>query len=235
MSTLKDDFPILKDITKISTLEYIAKKFDLNLFQRDMPIEIEKINRTIMAKTLYELGLIVGAEIGTAQGYHAELLCKNIPGVELYCVDVWQPYAGYIEYVDRIDRYFIEAKTRLAKYDTHIIQKLSMDAVHDFEDNSLDFVYIDGAHDFKNVAMDLCEWSKKVRPGGVVFGHDYKRNARPRKPRFVVHVKDVVQAYMYSHDIKPWFALGGKSRHSDGMFNEGGQSWMFVRQEGDAI
>jgi hypothetical protein len=38
-----------------------------------------------------------------------------------------------------------------------------MDALNDFEDDSLDFVYIDGNHEFPYVAEDLFHWSKKVR------------------------------------------------------------------------
>ena len=110
-----------------------------------------------------------------------------------------------------------------------------MDAVEDFEDNSLDFVFIDGAHDFKNVAMDICEWAKKVRPGGIVYGHDYKR-WNPRSyvgKRYTVDVKDVVQAYMYSKGINPWFAL--ENEIPDPKFGRDNPCWMFVRQEKDLI
>ncbi len=48
-----------------------------------------------------------------------------------------------------------------------------MDALEDFEDNSLDFVYIDGDHNFKHISEDIYEWTKKVRSGGIVSGHDY--------------------------------------------------------------
>ena len=101
-----------------------------------------------------------------------------------------------------------------------MIKDFSENASKKFDDGSLDFVYIDAAHDFKNVAIDICVWSPKVRVGGIVYGHDYMR----RYHKYVVQVKDVVQAYMYSHAIKPWFALDKKRR-----------SWMFVRQESDRM
>jgi predicted O-methyltransferase YrrM len=143
----------------VDTLEYITQKFDLNLNQKS-PIEILKINRTIMAQTLNELGFRVGAEIGVAQGNHSKLLCENIPRLHLYCIDIWEKYPGYNEYTDRIDRYYLEAKNKLANYDCSFIKKFSMDAAKDFENYSLDFVYIDGAHDLKNVVDDLCIWTK---------------------------------------------------------------------------
>ncbi len=213
-----------------STLEYLARKYELDLSPKP-PIAIEQTNRTIMAQTLAELGFTVGAEIGVAQGHHSLVLCQNIPGLHLYAVDVWEPYDGYYEYQDRITRYHQEAIERLAGYNVTYVQKYSMDAVKDFADGSLDFVYIDGAHDFRNVVDDLCEWSKKVKVGGIVYGHDYKR----RHDVYVIEVKDAVQAFCYTKGIRPWFVLGQPGNHVDGKFREGGQSWMFVRQEGDHV
>jgi predicted O-methyltransferase YrrM len=48
-----------------------------------------------------------------------------------------------------------------------------MEAVKDFKDESLDFVFIDGNHQYSYVLEDITEWSKKVRSGGIVSGHDY--------------------------------------------------------------
>ena len=215
----------------MDTIEHLAKKFDLDLDKKS-PIEITNVNRTIMAQTLGELNFKVGAEVGVAQGHHAKVLCENNPGVRLYMVDVWDHYDGYREYRDRIHKYHIEALERTAPFDAIPIKKFSMDAVKEFEDNSLDFVYIDGAHDFKNVAMDICEWSKKVRPGGIVFGHDYKRWL-PGRSRYIVHVKDVVQAFMYAHGIRPWFVLTNDIR--DPLFGPDNPGWLYVRQKGDLL
>src|SRR4030067_1273969 len=200
----------------MDTLEYIVEKFNLDINNKP-PIEIPNINRTIMAQTLYELGFKIGAEIGVAAGEHAETLCKNNPNLTLYCIDAWQYYHGYLDFLgEKLAKFYEEAQNKLAPYDCILIKKFSMDAVKDFEDNSLDFVYIDGAHDFKNVADDVCEWTKKVRIGGIVYGNDFKRS----KSNYLNAVKDVVPAYCYQYKINPWFILGTKG-HSDGMFKEG--------------
>ncbi len=39
--------------------------------------------------------------------------------------------------------------------------------------HALDFVYLDARHDYASVLEDLGQWSEKVRPGGVLSGHDY--------------------------------------------------------------
>lgn len=49
----------------------------------------------------------------------------------------------------------------------------SQTAVHQFTDNSLTFVFIDGEHDYENVKADIAAWKAKVRPGGVLAGDDY--------------------------------------------------------------
>lgn len=209
------------------TLEIILKKFNPTIARRG-GTELRKMNRSSMAGILSELGFKLGAEVGVAEGNHAEVICKAIPGVKLHLVDIWEKYDGYHEYADP-DKCFLEAIEKLKSYDISVHKKFSMDAVRDFEDNSLDFVYIDAGHDFKNVAQDICEWSKKVRVGGIVFGHDYKRSYR----RFRVDVKDVVDAYMYAHGIRPWFILANDIR--DPNFGPDNPGWMFVRQETDRL
>lgn len=202
-----------------STLEYIREKFQLDLTVRP-PINIEEADRPVMANLLRELGFRVGAEIGVARGQHAETLCKANPDLKLYCVDVWEDYPGYAEYEKKNKRYYRDAQKRLAPFNCELIKDFSENASKDFDDDSLDFVYIDAAHDFKNIAVDICVWSTKVRVGGIVFGHDFVR----RYHKYVVQVKDVVGAYMYSHGIMPWFVLDKRRK-----------SWMFVRQDTDRM
>jgi predicted O-methyltransferase YrrM len=208
----------------VSTLEYIGKKFNVDINQKP-PIEIFKINRPIMAQTLNELGMRLGAEIGVQRGNHAQCLCENIPKLHLYCVDYWNFYPGYIDFTKSLQIEKQKAENVLAPYDCVFIEKFSMDALNDFKDESLDFVYIDAGHDWKNIANDVYEWPKKVRPGGIVFGHDFKRTPRNNVQNAV---RDVVPAYMYHFKIRPWFILGAPGPR-DHMFQEGTQSWMFVK------
>lgn len=122
-----------------------------------------------------KMGFKVGAEIGVAGGHFSEKLCKGIPGLKMFCIDPWNTYrenrrgGGQSNH----DANYEMTKNRLKDYDATLIRKFSMDAVKDFEDESLDFVYIDGNHDFKYVLEDIVEWSKKVKRGGIVAGHDY--------------------------------------------------------------
>lgn len=40
------------------------------------------------------------------------------------------------------------------------------------QDDSLDFVFIDADHSYEAVRKDILTWSKKVREGGMICGHD---------------------------------------------------------------
>jgi len=34
-------------------------------------------------------------------------------------------------------------------------------------------VYIDGRHDYDSAMNDIVSWSKKVKDGGIISGHDF--------------------------------------------------------------
>lgn len=122
-------------------------------------------NRIELAKLLAEKGYTVGAEVGVFGGYFSEVLLKNIPNLELTCVDVW----GWGKY----QRAEEECLARLAPYNVRIIKNYSVEAAKEVDDNSLDFVYIDAAHDYENVKADLKAWAPKVKVGGIIAGDDF--------------------------------------------------------------
>ena len=42
-----------------------------------------------------------------------------------------------------------------------------------YPDQSLDFVFLDADHDYESVKADIAAWLPKVKPGGILAGHDY--------------------------------------------------------------
>ena len=55
----------------------------------------------------------------------------------------------------------------------NLIKSYSLDAVSNYEDNSLSLVFIDGSHTYEDVKADLLAWLPKVKSGGMLAGHDY--------------------------------------------------------------
>ena len=73
-----------------------------------------------------------------------------------------------------------------------------MDALPEFADGSLDFVHIDGNHEFDFCCPDIIYWSQKVKSGGMILVHDYIEFHR-------AGVVDAVRAYVHCHHIDPWY------------------------------
>ena len=204
----------------IDPLGYIIDKWDLRypLSQTWMPIFIPNSNRTDLAKLFNELGYREGIEVGTGAGTYAAMLAKHNPECKIHCVDPWETYDGLTDWTDanKLYEHWVKAKAKLGRYPkVRIIKAYSMDAVNKFPDNSLDFVYVDGNHAFPYVAEDIFYWEKKVKPGGIISGHDYLRI--PRKDGHV-QVKEVVDAYTAAFKIKKWFVVDEGSARRCGSF-----------------
>lgn len=54
-----------------------------------------------------------------------------------------------------------------------VIRKTSEEASRDFQDGSIDMMFIDMGHDFDSVVNDIRCWKNKVKKGGILAGHDY--------------------------------------------------------------
>lgn len=108
-------------------------------------------------------------EIGSFSGVSSELFALHCK--EINCVDRW------VSYNEINDPEIIEGEKRfdeLVKKYSNIkkIKSSSEEASKMFEDESLDFVYIDAAHDYENVKKDILCWLPKVKLNGVIAGHD---------------------------------------------------------------
>jgi hypothetical protein len=153
---------------------------------------------------------IWGAEIGVERGVYSRILVSGTRRVRLIMVDPWEHYPGYRDHVsqDKLEGFVLEA--RKVQHDfmgrATIVRRYSVDAAKLHQNDSLDFVYIDGNHSIDNVIADLAAWTPKVRSGGLIMGHDY------RKPKNNIghHVVEAVNAWTYAHRISPWFLLGAK-------------------------
>jgi hypothetical protein len=59
------------------------------------------------------------------------------------------------------------------KHVVNVVQQDSVSAAGLYADGSVDFCFIDAAHDEDSVAADIAAWLPKVKPGGLLSGHDY--------------------------------------------------------------
>lgn len=195
---------------------------------RGQSVEIPGVSRDDIPGFIKERGGKVMVEVGVYRGEYGEVLAKS--GLEIYGVDPWlaypdYPYYGQVETQEREDANYKETVRRLAPYqNVQLLRTTSMQALQYFPDESIDCVYIDANHDFKYVAEDIAGWTKKVKKGGFVSGHDYIY-ANPEN----FHVRYVVDAWVISHAIPNLWILGRK-KADKGEIRDKFRSWMFQRQ-----
>jgi hypothetical protein len=146
-------------------------------------------HRNQLPQLLARRGLLgSGVEVGVQGGHFSEHLLRHWNGQRLISVDPWHA-ADPDEYVDvsnvsqeEHDRLYAETRERLEAFGERSIvwRTTSVEAAARLEPRSLDFVYIDARHDYRSVKEDLGHWYDKVRPGGVLAGHDYLDGTRPQ-------------------------------------------------------
>lgn len=107
---------------------------------------------------------------------------------KIYAVDTWEGSSGcgdeeyHIHIKDELLKK--ENKTLFEKFIANVkefdlediilpIKKPSVEASKDFENESIDILVIDGAHDFDSVYEDLKCWVPKVKKGGIIIGDDH--------------------------------------------------------------
>lgn len=124
------------------------------------------------------------AEVGSCAGRGStRLFIEHVRkhGGELVCVDNWEigQHTGWVLDNEDLYRLFLSnvrifGGTRF----TQVLKMTSEDGAKRFPDGHFDLVFVDAGHDYENCKADILAWRSKVRPGGILFGHDYRDHAR---------------------------------------------------------
>ncbi len=127
--------------------------------------------------------IISGAEIGVKEEATSLKLIKELNISKLYLIDIWGKYTLHVK-IRSPKQHKLHSVNFAKSYDkvfnlckeNNNLQMIKMDSVQAsqwFADRSLDFVFIDGNHDYEYVSKDIHTWFDKVRDGGIICGHDY--------------------------------------------------------------
>ena len=127
-------------------------------------------------------------ELGVDRGdFSAEILATLQPHV-LHLVDSWAS-ARYGE----AKRAYVEQRFAGERGRVHLYRADSVTAAATFGNGSLDFVYIDTAHDYATTLRELRAYAPKVAEGGILAGHDYCMGNWARRYRY--GVMEAVQVF----------------------------------------
>lgn len=120
-------------------------------------------------------------EIGSYMGESTMLFASTCLFSKIYSID---PHFGKEEFNDMFDYDWnlvqYEYKTNLRLFDNIVHYKdYSFNVHNQFEDNSIDFIYIDGNHSYEAIKSDLELYLPKLKQNGIISGHDYNKRAWP--------------------------------------------------------
>ena len=125
-----------------------------------------------------------GVEVGVWRGDMARKLLEHFPDLQhLYAVDPWRTFDDYDE--KKNDTALLDAAfATCVEYSLiytdagrmTILRETSVEAARHLPDAAFDFVYIDANHSYEHAAQDVRLWLPKVKPGGILAGHDYRRD-----------------------------------------------------------
>lgn len=160
----------MKLITKVNN--YLRKNFRVG-FMKNYPYRTS----TEFVKKYFKNKEIICVEIGTFEGDNALNLLENVPNVKkMYLIDPWVDYNEYNEDKNNkrlLSKAEVKARNQLKKYSNKVvfIKKFSDDAITDVKEE-IDFIYIDGNHDYEYVKKDIDNYFSILKKGGVIAGHD---------------------------------------------------------------
>ena len=123
-------------------------------------------------------GELVGVEVGVCLAHTTEAFAKGIKNLKkLYAVDNYPTFVDWDGSDWNKDRQDLMKKAAQEKMLAHkdkveFLHVSSEEFVKTIEDESLDFVFIDGDHSFEAALKDFQNYYPKVKKGGIFGGHD---------------------------------------------------------------
>lgn len=127
-------------------------------------------------------------EVGVWKGHSISYLASRlkekdkINNCKIYAVDLFEDTVcpvittdektkNEIQYINTIYNEYLKAKD-VREYIVDI-KSYSWEAAKFFEDESIDFCFIDADHSYESVKKDILFWYPKVKKNGIIAGHDY--------------------------------------------------------------
>lgn len=136
-----------------------------------------------------DLFVEVGSFKGRSSAFMAVELINSGAKFKFDCIDTWLGSTEHQEGAECEVKEVVDGTL----YETFIhnmkpvegyfnpIRMTSLEAAELYDDNSIDFLMIDGAHDFDSVVADIRAFLPKMKKGGVMCGDDCWPGADPRR------------------------------------------------------
>lgn len=124
----------------------------------------------------------IGSWLGKSTSYMGVEIANSNKKIKFDCVDKWEytpiledfkSYDNIIknENINPYDKFLLNIQT-VKNYINPIIGD-SSEVSKLYDNNSLNFVFIDADHSYEGVKKDITNWYPKIKNGGYIGGHDY--------------------------------------------------------------
>jgi ubiquinone/menaquinone biosynthesis C-methylase UbiE len=177
-------------------------------------------------------------EVGVWKGRSASFMAVEIinsnKNIKFDCVDTWEGSVEHQNYDIISEKKLFDVFSENIEPVSHIINPIrmkSLEAVNLYDDESLDFVFIDASHEYEDVKNDILEWLPKVKEGGFIGGHDYS-SSWDGVVRAVDEIFNnselVIDEYCWLYEKKPKvFKNIDEQRqwNDESMWTDGGHEW----------
>jgi len=118
---------------------------------------------------------LFGVEVGVNEGYLSNHLLARRLGLTLWMIDHWERQKTLTAFGIAL------CQTDFASHRRVIMRRKSVEVAALIPDGVMDFVFIDASHKYWDVIHDIEAWKPKLKPDGLLCGHD-------------IHMKEVLKA-----------------------------------------
>lgn len=144
-----------------------------------------------LIRLIKENDLKIGVEIGVKRGQNIAKILKECPDFVMHAVDCWDPKLQYINWgkgAQIVNEKFFNKIWHAHPKNIVKHKGYSVPVSAEFENESLDLVFIDGDHEYEGCRDDINAWLPKLKTGGFMAGHDYGHERFPGVKKIVDEV-----------------------------------------------
>lgn len=148
-------------------------------------------------------------EIGTYGGRSAYAIASSNQVSSLFCIDSWQDYNNVHRKPIQAQSEGFPSFTRLlsdhSELPIRFVIGSSLDpaVVNLIENDSIDFLFLDGNHEYEHLLQEISLWMPKVNAEGIICGDDYHfRSVKRAVDSFAVDRDSKVELIAGTHLYK---------------------------------
>lgn len=121
----------------------------------------------------------IGVEIGIDAGDYSDIVLKLLSPSKYYMIDPYVRYGDMSRSQEHYNGMYESVCKRFSGVSNVNIIRLKSEHATYLIRETLDFVYLDGDHEYPAVKSDLELYYPMLKDGGVLCGHDYREKNSP--------------------------------------------------------